>query len=81
MIGRIERSRIDDDLNAEVLYEEPFHVAVGARNPLADHREVTLAALMNERWMISEASNVVTSTERHPAWGVLDVPCQEQARS
>src|SRR5216684_38138 len=61
MIGRIERSRIDDDLNAEVLYEEPFHVVVGARNPLADHRQITLAALTNERWMISESSNVVTS--------------------
>ena len=61
MIGRIDRSRIDDDLTAEVLYEEPFHVVVGARNPLADRRKVTLAALMNERWMISESNNVVTS--------------------
>jgi DNA-binding transcriptional LysR family regulator len=61
MIGRIDRSRIDDDLTTEVLYEEPFHVVVGARNPLADRRKVTLAALMNERWMISESNNVVTS--------------------
>jgi DNA-binding transcriptional LysR family regulator len=61
MIGRIERSRLDDDLEVEVLYEEPIHVVVGERNPLADRREITLADLTNERWMMSEPTNIVAS--------------------
>jgi DNA-binding transcriptional LysR family regulator len=54
MIGRIEGAGVDDDLNVEVLCEEPIHVVVGARNPLADRSEIILADLMNERWMIVE---------------------------
>jgi DNA-binding transcriptional LysR family regulator len=61
MIGRIEGSGVDDDLNVEVLCEEPIHVVVGARNPLADRREIILADLMSERWMMSEPSNIVAS--------------------
>lgn len=61
IIGRIERSRVDDDLDVEVLYEEPFHVVVGAGHPLAVCGKIGLPALMNERWMFSEPSNIVTS--------------------
>jgi DNA-binding transcriptional LysR family regulator len=61
MIGRIGRSYVDDDLNVDVLYEEPIHVVVGARNPLANRREITLPDLMNERWMMSEPGNIVAS--------------------
>jgi DNA-binding transcriptional LysR family regulator len=61
MIGRVEKSYVGDDLNVEVLYEEPIHVVVGARNPLADRREIALADLMKERWMMSDPSNIVAS--------------------
>lgn len=61
IIGRVERSRVDDDLDVEVLYEEPFHVVVGASSSLPGRRKVTLSGLMNERWMFSEPSNIVTS--------------------
>jgi DNA-binding transcriptional LysR family regulator len=61
IIGRVERSRADDDLDVEVLYEEPFCVVVGACHPLAGNREIRLPELINERWMFSEPSNIVTS--------------------
>jgi DNA-binding transcriptional LysR family regulator len=61
IIGRIEKSRTEDDLEVEVLYEEPFHVVVGMRHPLAGRREVGLAELLHERWMLSEPSNIVTT--------------------
>jgi DNA-binding transcriptional LysR family regulator len=61
MIGRIEKSRTADDLIVNVLYEEPFHVVVGARNPWAARDKLSLAELMGERWMFSEATNIVTS--------------------
>jgi DNA-binding transcriptional LysR family regulator len=61
MIGRVERTSIDDDLSVEVLYEEPVHVVVGAHSPLAQRRKVKLADLANERWMMSEPSNLMAS--------------------
>jgi DNA-binding transcriptional LysR family regulator len=62
MIGRVEKSYVDDDLNVEVLYEEPIHVVVGAHNhPLADRREIALADLVKESWMMSDPSNIVAS--------------------
>jgi DNA-binding transcriptional LysR family regulator len=45
----------------EILFEEPHYVVVAASNPWARRRKVTLAELTNERWILSEHSNVVTS--------------------
>jgi DNA-binding transcriptional LysR family regulator len=61
MVGRISKPEIDDDLSAEILFEEPHHVVVAASNPWASCRKVTLAELMNERWIFSEQNNIVTS--------------------
>jgi DNA-binding transcriptional LysR family regulator len=61
MIGRVEKSRVDDDLSVEVLYEEPLHVVVGAGNPLAGRRKIAFTDLTDERWMFSGPSNIVTT--------------------
>jgi DNA-binding transcriptional LysR family regulator len=41
-----------DNMNAEVLYEDPFVVAAGARNPWCRRRRIKLADLMNEPWAL-----------------------------
>jgi DNA-binding transcriptional LysR family regulator len=61
MIGRIVTGRGYDDMNTEILFEEPHHVVVATSNPWASRSDIKLADLMNECWIFSEQSNVVTS--------------------
>jgi len=39
-------------MDAEILYDDPFVVAAGARNPWCRRRQVRLADLMNEPWTL-----------------------------
>jgi DNA-binding transcriptional LysR family regulator len=41
-----------DNMNAEVLYDDPFVVAAGARSPWCRRRRTKLADLMNEPWAL-----------------------------
>ena len=41
-----------DNMNAEFLYDDPFVVAAGARNPWCRRRRIKLADLMNEPWAL-----------------------------
>jgi DNA-binding transcriptional LysR family regulator len=59
MLGRKLMPNVDDDLALEVLFEEQLVVVVGARNRWAGRREVTLAELLDERWIFSEPTNAV----------------------
>ena len=52
VIAGIFDSTAKDNLNAEVLYDDPFVVAAGARNPWCRRRRVKLADLMNEPWTL-----------------------------
>jgi DNA-binding transcriptional LysR family regulator len=40
------------NMNAEFLYDDPFVVAAGARNPWCRRRRIKLADLMNEPWAL-----------------------------
>jgi DNA-binding transcriptional LysR family regulator len=59
MLGNLSRSALDDDLSADVLFEDSFFVVAGADNPLARRRKVTLAELADESWMLGQSDNVV----------------------
>jgi DNA-binding transcriptional LysR family regulator len=61
MIGRVAKSRLEDDLSVEILYEEPLHVVAGVHYHWADRRKVTLAQLAKEAWTFSEPANLITS--------------------
>ncbi len=50
-LARIPRSFVVDDLNIEILFDEPSHVVVGARSRWARRRKITLAELVNEPWI------------------------------
>ena len=52
VIAGIFDSTAKDDLNAEVLYDDRFVVAAGARNPWCRRRRIKLPDLMNEPWTL-----------------------------
>lgn len=44
---------LGDDLNVEILFNDPLVVVAGAKNPLARRRKIDLAELTNEPWILS----------------------------
>src|SRR5215467_8775909 len=75
MLGRISRTLQDEDLNVEILFEESLYVVVGSQNKWARRRQVALADLIGERWILAEPNHVVRSlmTDVFRAQG-LDLP-------
>jgi DNA-binding transcriptional LysR family regulator len=73
-LARISGTFEKSDLDIEILFDDPFRVVVGARNPWVRRRHVTLAELVNESWIL--VPNQVMSrqiTEAFYAQG-LEVP-------
>lgn len=54
-LARIPRSFVEDDLDVEILFDDPHRVVVGARSPWARRRKITLAALVNEPWIFASS--------------------------
>jgi DNA-binding transcriptional LysR family regulator len=52
MVARIPTAFSDDNLNIEVLFDDPHVVVVGAKSPWINRRNVTLAGLAEEPWII-----------------------------
>ncbi len=52
MVARIPTAFSDDDLNIEVLFDDPHVVVAGAQSPWINRRNVTLADLAGEPWII-----------------------------
>jgi DNA-binding transcriptional LysR family regulator len=48
--GRTSESAHEEDLNAEVLFEDSLAVVAGVRNPWLRRRKISLAELTNEPW-------------------------------
>lgn len=49
-LARLAKSFAHDELNTEILFDDPSLVVVGALSPWARRRKVTLAELVNEPW-------------------------------
>ena len=47
----------EDRVNFEVLYDNPYFVAAGAKNPWARRRRVELAELIGELWVLAPAGS------------------------
>jgi DNA-binding transcriptional LysR family regulator len=60
MLGRVSRP-LDDDLEAEVLYEDRLFVVVAADSKWARRRKLTLADLAGEPWVSAPADSIVGS--------------------
>jgi len=50
-----------DDLNVEILFDDPLVVVAGKHSPWARRRTVSLADLVGERWILSPPGTVVHS--------------------
>ncbi len=71
MFGPFDEERV----NFEILYDDPYVVVAGAKNPWVRRRGVELAELMNERWTLPPLDSLVGSVivEAFRAAG-LDAP-------
>ncbi|MCF8478727.1 MAG: LysR family transcriptional regulator [Pseudolabrys sp.] len=52
MVTRIPNGFTDDDLTIELLFDDPHRVVVGAKSRWANRRDVTLADLVDEPWIV-----------------------------
>jgi DNA-binding transcriptional LysR family regulator len=60
MVTRVTSGFADDDLNAEILFDDPHLIVAGAKSPWASKRIIKLAELANEPWIIP-TSVIVTA--------------------
>jgi len=61
LLGRISTPLKDDDVDVEVLFEDHLFVVAGARNRWTRRQKIELAELMNERWILLPANNILSS--------------------
>jgi DNA-binding transcriptional LysR family regulator len=52
MLARVPEPVVDKDVEVDVLFEERFFVVADVRSPWARRRNITLAELINERWIL-----------------------------
>jgi DNA-binding transcriptional LysR family regulator len=52
LIGRMPQSFVEDDLTAEILFDEPFLAVAGARSRWARRRQLRLDDLIGEPWIL-----------------------------
>ncbi len=64
----------EDRLNFEVLYDNPYFVAAGAKNPWARRRRVELSELIDELWVLPPAGSRFGSLARN-IFGAKGLPC------
>jgi DNA-binding transcriptional LysR family regulator len=61
LLGRVLTSPTIDDIQTEVLFDDPIAVVAGANNPLARRRKVKFADLVEEQWVLPRAETIVGS--------------------
>src|SRR5690606_22889441 len=52
MVARIPAGFSDDDFHVEILFDDPHVVVAGSKSPWLKRRDITLADLTNEPWII-----------------------------
>jgi DNA-binding transcriptional LysR family regulator len=68
----------EDRVSFEVLYDNPYFVAAGAKNPWARRRHVELADLVGELWVLPPAGTRFGSLARD-IFGAKGLPCPRAA--
>ena len=61
MIGRVARPFVEEGLAAEFLFDEPLYVVAGVQSRWAKRRKLSLAELVNERWILTPPNEVLSS--------------------
>jgi DNA-binding transcriptional LysR family regulator len=57
MLGRILKPVADDEIDAEVLFQDEYVVVVSSRSPWARRRKIALADLLDEPWILVPPNN------------------------
>jgi DNA-binding transcriptional LysR family regulator len=57
-LGRILKPVTDDEIDAEVLFQDDYFVVVGSHSPWARRRKIALADLGDEPWILEPPNNV-----------------------
>ena len=52
VVGRLLGPKPEQDLNTEILFDEPQSVVAGTRSPWINRRKIDLAELINEPWVL-----------------------------
>ncbi len=52
LIGRMPRGSLEDGLESEILFDEPYLSVIGAQSRWAKRRQLTLADLVDEPWVL-----------------------------
>jgi DNA-binding transcriptional LysR family regulator len=58
-LGRMFKPIADDEIDAEVLWQDQFFVVAGSRSPWARRRKIALADLLDEPWIFVPPNNAV----------------------
>lgn len=58
VIGRVPRELAADDLSSEIMFEEPFLAVAGMNSKLTRRRNITLAELIGEPWILPPYSSL-----------------------
>jgi DNA-binding transcriptional LysR family regulator len=61
MLGRIFRPIADDEIDAEILFQDQYFVVAGSRSPWARRRKIALADLLDEPWILVPPNTVFAS--------------------
>jgi DNA-binding transcriptional LysR family regulator len=77
MVTRIPHGFADDELDAEILFNDPHFVVAGANSNWATRRNVTLADLVDEPWIIP--ASLVVEAILTEAFGAQDLKVPEGA--
>jgi len=59
MLSRILKPVADDEIDAEVLFQDEFFVVASARSPWARRRKIALADLLDEPWILFPPNTAV----------------------
>jgi DNA-binding transcriptional LysR family regulator len=59
LVGRLASALIEDDIEAERLFDDGLFVVAGAGHPLSRRRKIEMAELTAQRWILSPPGNLL----------------------
>lgn len=74
LLARVPKTFASEDMDIEILFDDPHFVVVGAQSPWAERENVTLAELAGEPWILPPSPMIHSVLEERFAGEGLDAP-------